>query len=268
MSYLRENVGSNKMIEDYIILNYHAVTGTESLSTYVDPIYSIDLQSFRTHLQLFEKLNLNVVTLDQVMELNNPNKLTVCLTFDDGHPTDHAVVAPLLNEYNYKASFFPTLKNFQNQDVRWERYQELAASGHLIGAHGVTHNYLSTMTAEDQYHELKHSKTLIEEKLTGSVNYFALPGGKYTQNTVDLAKEVGYKAILTTEFGFVKKNDFPFTMKRWSVKKSTSLELLESVLIQDFYSIKKLHLQKSIKHSVSRLLGNNLTDKLNYMIHR
>ncbi|MFT5819064.1 MAG: peptidoglycan/xylan/chitin deacetylase (PgdA/CDA1 family) [Crocinitomix sp.] len=251
---------------DCIFLNYHAIVDPLSKAVNNDKIYSIDAPTFRTHLELFKRLNLNIITLDQLGLSKQKEGLTICLTFDDGHESDHTIVAPLLNEFNYKASFFPTLSNFLSNNNRWQEYRILAENGHVIGAHGVTHKYLSNLKAKDQFYELNFSKTFIEEKIGQSPRYFALPGGKYNRKTLQLAQQCGYKALLTTKFGLIYQNDCPFMIKRWSLKRKTSLNVLESVLKKEASTHKRIRFGKSIKRSVSRLIGNKLSDKINYRI--
>jgi peptidoglycan/xylan/chitin deacetylase (PgdA/CDA1 family) len=251
---------------DCIFLNYHALFDNSSNATSHDKIYSIDTATFRSHLELFKRLNLNIITPDELGLSKPKGGLSVCLTFDDGHKSDHDIVAPLLDEFNYKAAFFPTLSNFLKDNERWQEYRKLAEKGHVIGAHGVTHKYLSNLEAKDQFYELNFPKTFIQEKTGISPRYLALPGGKYNRKTIQLAHECGYKSVLTTKFGLVNQNDCPYLIKRWSLKRNTSIQLLEKVLKKEKFSHKKIKLEKSVKRTVSFLLGNKLTDKINYRI--
>ena len=250
-----------------IILNYHSIYDVGAHSTHIDPVYTIDLDTFRTHLALFQKLDLNVVSLDELKDLKPSDKFCLCITFDDGHASDHELAAPLLDEYGFKASFFPTLMNFKENDPRWSSYCVLAESGHLVGAHGVSHQYLPGLNVEEQIHELKASKYFIEDRIGQSVDYFSLPGGKYNQKTIQLAKEVGYEKVLTTDFEFLDPQNLPFTIGRWSIKKNTSIAVLEAVLRKDPSTIRRIKFKKNLAKNIGQVIGNNLTDKLNNFIN-
>ena len=250
-----------------LILNYHAVIEIDTQQYHLDPIYTIRRNLFRKHLELFDRLKLNVVTLDEIGTFTDDSRLTVCLTFDDGYSTDYEIVAPLLNEYNYKATFFPSLSNFKNKDKRWKEYYKLAKAGHSIGAHGVNHNYLSNLSTQDQFYELNFSKKFIENIIGKPVDFFALPFGNYNEQTIQLANEIGYKGILTTEFGFINANNLPYIIDRWSLKKRISITKLEKVLRKDHSAITKIKFEKRFKRNLSLILSNRLTNKLNYLIN-
>jgi len=254
------------MKNDFLILNYHSIVKSKTGLFHVDPIYTISSDKFKLHLELLKALKVNVITLDELEIINASSDFSICLTFDDGHPTDHEVVLPILNEYNFKASFFPCLLNLKEQDDRWEKYKNLADNGHTIGSHGVTHKYLPSLNQEDQFYELQYSKNYIEEKTGRDVTIFSLPGGKYNEKVIQLSKEIGYKRVLTTEFGLNNTNNLSFLLNRMSLKNKYSLVLLKSILKQDSEVLRKIRLERKVKKNINRLLGNKLTDKLNYIL--
>lgn len=71
-----------------------------------------------------------------------------------------------------------------------------AARGGLvtIGAHTVTHPFLSTLPTDDQRRELRESKRVLESATERRVDYFAYPSGDYSRETITLAREAGYAA--------------------------------------------------------------------------
>ncbi len=62
----------------------------------------------------------------------------VSLTFDDGTPNQLKNAVPVLDELNFKATFFitPSGKNWQK---RLEPWQKVAQTGHEIGNHSLSH---------------------------------------------------------------------------------------------------------------------------------
>ena len=90
-------------------------------------------------------------------------------TFDDNAPSHTSVVAPLFNEYGYKATFNVVI-NWMDQSNQWSAFQTLANKGHEIASHTVTH---SQQTSAD---ELSSSKSTINQNITGQdCNTIAYP---------------------------------------------------------------------------------------------
>lgn len=77
-------------------------------------------------------------------------------TFDDGAPSHLTDVAPLFEQYGYRATFY--LVTGWNPD--WAGFQALADNGHEIGSHSKSHG--QNMTGEEA-----SSKTVINEHITG-----------------------------------------------------------------------------------------------------
>ena len=245
-----------------IILNYHQIFDPENHGVSIDPRYSIPKETFEQHLEMFQKLNIKVISLDELIN-NPPEQNSVCLTFDDAFPSDYRIAFPLLQAHGYKGSFFIPV-NKLSSPYQWDEYLELAHRGHTIGSHGVTHRYLTDLSTEEQKEELIASKYTIEEKLNQEVKYFAFPGGKYNYNLIQMAEEIGYKNLLTTNFGF-HKNKIPFLVNRWNIKASTTQQHLQNVLTGNKTAIQFTERMNQLKQQVNSILGNELTDKLNYL---
>jgi hypothetical protein len=109
------------------------------------------------------------------------------LTFDDGLLTHTENVAPILNQYGFKGTFYvlpPYLTDALPGIWRygtWPGFQSLAAGGHEIGSHTMNHYDLTTLQWGDVnddstlLYELYQSKIFIEQKIPAakciSLNY-------------------------------------------------------------------------------------------------
>lgn len=67
-----------------------------------------------------------------------------------------------------------------------------------IGAHSVTHPFLSFLPTERQRSEIVSSKTRLEEILGLEVVSFAYPHGNYSGETATLVREAGFTSACTT----------------------------------------------------------------------
>ncbi|HPT83178.1 MAG TPA: polysaccharide deacetylase family protein [Limnochordia bacterium] len=86
---------------------------------------------------------------------------------------------------------------------RWaKRAPELAKAisdaGHEIGNHGGWHGLPSAMSREETVRLIQEGEDLILEATGQRPQVFAPPAGDYTQETVAVAAELGYKTVLWT----------------------------------------------------------------------
>ena len=68
----------------------------------------------------------------------NGAKAAICLTYDDGLPSHVNTVLPMLNAYNFKGTFYPTLSSKSLYDDM-EKWKILAKDGHELGNHTLYH---------------------------------------------------------------------------------------------------------------------------------
>lgn len=143
------------------------------------------------------------------------------VTFDDGDITNFKYAYPMLKEMRLKAYFFIIAKRVgANGYMNWQQIKELSNAGMVIGSHGMTHRILTELTDRELDYELRASKKLLEENLGRAIDYFSIPRGFYNRRVIDEAKEVGYKAIFTSN---PKDND-GFKFGRIAVKAEWDLE--------------------------------------------
>jgi peptidoglycan/xylan/chitin deacetylase (PgdA/CDA1 family) len=98
-----------------------------------------------------------------------------------------------------------------------EDLRALAADGHAIGSHTVTHPYLAAETAEVQRVEIEESRRLLEEAVRGPVLDFCYPGGGYTATTRGLVAAAGYRSATTSDLGIAGPGDDPLRLPRVGV---------------------------------------------------
>lgn len=94
-----------------------------------------------------------------------------------------------------------------NALMDWEQLKEMQNSGLVaIGSHTCNHKRLSAALSHEQLqHEVKNSKSLLEEQLATPVNLFCFPNGDYNNETLKLVQD-SYSAAVTTKRGIVDAN--------------------------------------------------------------
>jgi peptidoglycan/xylan/chitin deacetylase (PgdA/CDA1 family) len=99
----------------------------------------------------------------------------------------------------------------------WDRVRVMRRAGVHFGSHTETHPILSRVAPDRAREEVTRSKREIERALGEEVTLFAYPNGKtqdYTDQTVGLLREAGYRAAVTTSFGVNEAGDDPFRWRR------------------------------------------------------
>jgi peptidoglycan/xylan/chitin deacetylase (PgdA/CDA1 family) len=86
-----------------------------------------------------------------------------------------------------------------------------------IGAHTVTHSFLSQQSLATQEYELQESKVKLEKLLEHPVTNFSYPYGDYSSETLELVKSSGFRSACTTISGLTwRRSDF-FQLNRYPV---------------------------------------------------
>jgi peptidoglycan/xylan/chitin deacetylase (PgdA/CDA1 family) len=105
-----------------------------------------------------------------------------------------------------------------NRPLTTDELIQLAQSEWVdIGAHAVTHPFLSVMSQDDQSAEIAGSRQKLEEILGGRVSTFSYPFGNLTPETVDIVEAAGFEAALTITSKPVVAGDNLFQMGRFGV---------------------------------------------------
>jgi len=153
-------------------------------------------------------------TFKKLSELSNKSdEKSIILTFDDGYKT-------VLNvkEFLKSNSIYPTMflisdygnydpvglgnSDFKPKDfLSLSETLELKEAGWAFGSHTKTHKLLPTLSLEEQRSELSESKAYLEKLLDVQIEAISYPRGQYTKDTIDIARDLGYKFGLTMDDG-------------------------------------------------------------------
>jgi peptidoglycan/xylan/chitin deacetylase (PgdA/CDA1 family) len=102
--------------------------------------------------------------------------------------------------------------------MTWGEIRKLAAAGHEIGSHTMTHPNIAYVSEGEMQVELAESKRRLEEELSEAMIHFAYPGPalrpNWNERSREISREVGYQTATTIEPGPVRKQDDPLAMKR------------------------------------------------------
>ncbi|MQW22678.1 MULTISPECIES: polysaccharide deacetylase family protein [unclassified Lactococcus] len=169
-----------------------------------------------------------------------PSNKMVWLTFDDGSLTVYRDIYPLLKKYNMHATaaiITGFVDNHQPGILTWEQIKEMKASG-LVDfiSHTVSHLDLGTLSTADATYQLKQSKKELDEQLNQNTNIICYPAGGYNQQTIEIAKSLGYSygTLDPGRNGAVAEEASAanglFTLPRFRMSSTTGPDLMMSYL--------------------------------------
>jgi len=169
-----------------------------------------------------------VVSLATAVEMlkNNciPEK-TVALTFDDGYQTFYGKVWPLLQQYGFNATVFViTNKVDAAPFMSWNEIKILADNGVEIGCHTHTHPSLKALDASKLPAEILQSRQYLESNTKTVVQTFCYPSGEYRQEAVDMIRQNGYTAAVTTKYGTASSNNDMYLLPRVRISRGLTLQ--------------------------------------------
>ena len=128
---------------------------------------------------------------DTLIASNDPNE--IALTYDDG-PNDIVTerLLDVLAQHNVLATFF-LIGKFAHQ--RPQIVRAIAASGHLIGNHTMTHPWLAWQSPSRIREELTGCNAILEDTLGAPVRYFRAPHGARRPTVLHIARELGLTPV-------------------------------------------------------------------------
>ncbi|MHB1958345.1 MAG: polysaccharide deacetylase family protein [Acidobacteriaceae bacterium] len=128
------------------------------------------------------------------------NPCQVALTFDDGpNDPDTFHLLKVLAKHDVRATFF-MIGRFVRQRPKIAR--AVAAAGHLIGNHTMTHPLLLIRSSQVVRQELRDCNAALEDALGAPVRWFRPPHGGRRPDVLRAARELGLTPVLWNAMGY------------------------------------------------------------------
>lgn len=189
-----------------LALMYHGIHESRTDPGRFDPRYSLTPAQFAAQMQTLRKLHLAgwSPVAGEALEAPEaaPGEHMVLITFDDGDVSNLEQALPILQESGLTAVFFIT-RNFVGQRGMISRagVRELAESGMVIGSHGLSHQFLNTLSPNTLAIELASSRDFLQQLTGRPVSLLSLPGGRGGQREIEAAHAAGYRSVLGSRPG-------------------------------------------------------------------
>lgn len=216
------------------VMMYHGIQrNAPGANLFVDPI------SFEEQLKYLTENGYTTIFFEDLWHVQDFEK-PVILTFDDGWENNYTAMLPILEKYNCKATIF-IVEDFVHDTVTNHvsfDYLHALADSELISlqSHTVTHDYLSSMSAEDQQWQLTESKRFLTRETGKEPFVLAYPSGDQNDVTLDLVREYyrfGVK-MMTYPYSCYNTSDDPTLVYRYFPERETPLSTYISWLEEAF----------------------------------
>jgi peptidoglycan/xylan/chitin deacetylase (PgdA/CDA1 family) len=207
-----------------LIVTYHDIgSGRSPLCVSADLL--------RAHLDCLAEFDVTPMTICDLGQSLREERLlrqSICLTFDDGFASVVDTAAPVLLERGFPATIFAIAghlgrtNDWRSQPAWVERrplasapeLSELAKAGFEIGAHGLEHEPLGSVTPEVVHRELVDGKAVLEDAVGVSVTSFAYPYGSIPSHAGRALVLQTYAAACTTSPDVVRRDSGLATLAR------------------------------------------------------
>lgn len=221
--------------------------------------YILPIESFRSQMKWLKDSGFHGLSATEAVRY--PGGPGVCITFDDGCETDLIAAAPILREFGFQATSYLTAGWLGTPGhLSADQVRELESLGFEIGCHSMTHPYLSDISDFELGREIVDAKLQIEQILGHAIEHFSCPGGRYDGRTLETARRAGFRTVANSRFHANSPGTSPYELGR--------VAMLRDMQLQEFGAtcqgrgLWKKELQDRTRHSVRKVLGNRIYDKL------
>jgi peptidoglycan/xylan/chitin deacetylase (PgdA/CDA1 family) len=102
--------------------------------------------------------------------------------------------------------------------MKFEELAELAADGHEIGSHSMTHCMMPECDDRALNYELLESRRVLRARVAQAVDSFCYPNGDSDARTANAIANAGYRRAVTTKWGHNGPQASPFQLRRCDMR--------------------------------------------------
>ena len=127
------------------------------------------------------------------MYMGSTDEKTLYLTFDEGYENGYTIpILDTLKKHNVPAAFFVTGQYLkENTDI----IDRMVEEGHIVGNHTLKHPSLPDKTNEEIEQDVSALNDIFFERYGFSMKYIRPPMGEYSERTLAVTNNMGYKSV-------------------------------------------------------------------------
>lgn len=192
--------------------------------------YTVTALEFARQLEEMAGSRLPVLRPDRIAD----ERSGLVLTFDDGEASVARHAFPRLERRGIRAALFMTTawlgrRGFLDRAA----LRELHAAGWLIGSHGHTHRFLSTLGSAELHDELRRSRDTLAELLGAAPRHLSFPGGRTSSQVEGTAKSLGFTTFWSSMPGINRGGFGKGPIRRTVVRRGESIERFRKLVQAD-----------------------------------
>ena len=127
--------------------------------------------------------------------IGNADEKTIYLTFDCGYENGNTEkILDALKKHQAPATFFVVGHFLESAP---ELVKRMVEEGHVVGNHTFHHPDMSAISSLDSFRQELDSVRELYQTITGEemIRYYRPPQGKYSEENLKMAKELGYRTF-------------------------------------------------------------------------
>jgi len=161
-----------------------------------------------------------------------PERLVV-LSFDDATASQYSIVAPLLKEFGFGATFFvcefPPNFSDTTKYMNWRQIQALDRMGFEIANHTRNHPAVSKLSAVKFIEQLSYIDQKCDSMEIARPVTFAYPGYSLSLPVINVLQEKGYRfARAGGSRVYDPLTDHPLLVPSWAMNSTNKQQILEA----------------------------------------
>ncbi|XOV94505.1 MAG: polysaccharide deacetylase family protein [Bacteroidota bacterium] len=169
----------------------------------------------------------------QILKKPIPDKLVV-LSFDDAPASQYSVVAPLLQEYGFNATFFVCEfpPNYQDSTLymNWRQIKALHEMGFEVANHTKAHSKINEQSKSEFFSELEYIEDKCDSLGIPQTINFAYPGYRLNASILNYLDEKGYVfARAGGKRAYNPLEDHPYLIPSWATNENNKEEILTAL---------------------------------------
>jgi peptidoglycan/xylan/chitin deacetylase (PgdA/CDA1 family) len=222
------------------ILTYHVV-GPRPWGARLKGLY-VSRRLFTRQLMELRQSGFSAPNYDLAAETTPPPASVVLITMDDATRKAGENALPILLQHGFHAIQFvvagriggvndwqTVVGEVEESLMNEAEIREWLAAGQDVGAHTMTHPWLTRVPRAQAREEITASKKLLEDRFGKRIDHFCYPYGDFDEAIADLVGEAGYRTACTTRPGINTPDTPRLALKRISVRyRSRSLRTVKA----------------------------------------
>jgi peptidoglycan/xylan/chitin deacetylase (PgdA/CDA1 family) len=223
-----------------LILTYHRVVENAGAIREFFDVSAAELDSHVASVKRAWGASLSPQALQRHSGVSPRNRTGFLVTFDDGTADHYLSAAPILERHGLSGVFFVSTALLGTSGyLTLSQCRELTARGHAVESHSHDHVSLTGLSEDELCRRLTESRGRLKESGFGQCDLLAPPGGHFNASVVQAAKNCGYLAVRTLEWGYNRNLD-PFCLQSITVNRKTAGKWFVPLISPRFEPAKQL----------------------------